>query len=114
MTCAFQATDCFGRTVVLEHSNWQRHLAQGRHPEVVPYLGVLPQVLSRPDIVMEAHSNGAYHYYKRGLGKGRFRRAWLVVIVARFQGRAKVVSWRFMSQIDPRGVQRWPTRTPST
>jgi hypothetical protein len=114
MTCGFQVTDCFGRTVTLDHANWQRHLARGRHPEVVPYLGALPRVLSQPDVVMEAQGDGAYHYYRRGLGRGRFRNAWLIAIVAMFGHQAKVVSWRFMFQIDPGGVQRWPIPAPST
>jgi hypothetical protein len=86
MACGFQVTDCFGRVVTLEHSNWQRHLARGRHPEVVPYLQMLPRVLSQPDVVIEAHADGAYHYYKRGRSQGRFHNAWLVTIVAVFGG----------------------------
>jgi hypothetical protein len=96
--------------VGLAHSNWQKHLASGRHPEVASYLGGLPRVLAEPDFVIEA-PNQAYHYYRRGLGRGRFANAWLVLVVVDHRGQAMVVTWRFMFRMDFRGVQRWPRPT---
>ena len=71
MACGFTVTDVFGRPVTLDHSNWQKHLLDGRHPEVVPYLSALPLALTAPDTVMEEPQRGSYHYYRWGIGRGR-------------------------------------------
>ena len=108
MACGFTVTDCFGRTVTLDHANWQKHLQAGRHLEVVPYLPAFPLVLTAPDVVIEVASNSSYHYFRRGIGQGRFRQAWLCLVVATFPRGHRVVTWRFMPRIAVQGVQRWP------
>ena len=92
--------------MTLDHTNWQKHLS--RHPEIVPHLAQLPTVLAQPDLVIEAARDGSYYYYRGGIGTGRFHHAWLLVIVTRFGRQNKVVSWRFVFQIQTQGVRRWP------
>jgi hypothetical protein len=78
MTCELTVQDYQGRTITLDHTNWQKHLP--RHPEVAPYHAALPTVLADPDLVMEM-ADGAWHYYRGGLLAGRHARCYLKVVV---------------------------------
>jgi len=62
LSCELDVVDCFGNTVHLDHSNWEKHL--DRHPDVVPYHDQLPLVLQVPQIVVKAEVDGAYHFYR--------------------------------------------------
>ena len=104
VSCGFEVTDCFGRAVTLEHSNWQKHLADGRHSEVVPYHGLIVNVLQHPDVVVEADRDGQYHYFRRGVGTGAFAGYWLQIVV----GGDKVRTWRLVPALGVPGRQVWP------
>ena len=107
MACSLTVTDCFRRTVTLDHSNWQKHLADGRHLEVVPYHHLLPNVLQYPDLVVEADRDGHYHYFRRGIGTGPFAGHWLQVVVAG----DKVRTWRLVPVPGVPGRRIWPRPT---
>jgi hypothetical protein len=70
VSCGFSVTDGFGRTVTLDHSNWQKHLDAGRHLEVVPYHDRFPEVLRDPDLVLRSGRDGQYHCYRRASRPG--------------------------------------------
>lgn len=76
-----EVTDCFGRVVRLDRSNWEKHLAREVHLEVVPYHDRFPQLLTTPDVVIEAERDGRYHFYKKELTDGRYRDHYLHVVV---------------------------------
>ncbi len=106
MTCGFEVTDCFGRTVRLSHANWQSHIQ--KRPGVAKYHDVLPEVLSAPDIVIEAPGTGDYHFYRRDFARLRLHSVWLHVVVIYD---ADVDGWVASAWVTQRirpGVQRWP------
>src|SRR5712692_10552504 len=106
MACGFEVQDCFGRTVLLDHSNWEAHLP--KHPELVPYHDLLPQVLLAPDMVIEAPRTGEYHFYRRGLPVGRYGPLWLHLVVAYYEPDPGKLKTAFFTKRPIRGVQRWP------
>lgn len=95
MSCELVIIDCFGREVVLEHSNWVNH--EQRRPEVVAYHDALPLVLHEPDRVIEASRDGQYHYFRLGIGSGRYAHLPLHLVVAEYVGVFKLVTWWFGS-----------------
>jgi hypothetical protein len=70
--------DYVGRIIRLGHDNWEKHAR--RHPEVVVYHDRLCQVVREPSTVVETH-DGDRHYYRYGIGEGRYSRLYLKVIV---------------------------------
>ena len=61
----FEVADCFGKTVRLDHGNWERHVA--KRPEIGPYYDRLAIVLRDPDVVVEDPRDGTHHFYRGGL-----------------------------------------------
>lgn len=110
MSCDLDVTDCFGRSVRLDHSNWVKH--QSRHPEAIPYHDQIAEVVADPDVVVEAGRDGHHHFYRRGLTRGRFRQHYLRVVVEYFGGgrQGKIKTWWLSSTVDTRGVLRWSRR----
>jgi hypothetical protein len=84
VSCDLEVADCFGRTVRLDHSNWEKH--RNRHPEVVEYHNHLSIAVEDPDFVVEDPVTGAYHFYRLGLTHGRHRDNYLKVIVEYYEG----------------------------
>lgn len=103
MSCALDVIDCFGRMVVLDHSNWVKHINTGRHLEVVQYLEHFPSVLSQPDRVIDDRRRSQRHYYKRGIAGGRYTGFYLQLVVGEFNGIYKITTWRLVPRIDPLG-----------
>ena len=114
VSCDLVVVDCFGETLVLDHSNWQKHLSSGRHLEVVSYHDAFQRALEDPDVVIEAARDGHDHFYRRGLGQGRYASHYLVVVVANFPAGGKIVTWRFTRAIDTRGTQIWKRPMPNS
>lgn len=77
-----ECTDYLQRRVIFP-PNRLDHVAQ-RHPEVIPYIDSICDVLSAPDSVWaEYRSNGdSYLYCKLGITLGRLTGTYLVVVVS--------------------------------
>ena len=112
MNFELRVTDIFGREVSLDHSNWVKHLS--RHPEAAPYHGRLAEVLTDPDVVIEAAWDGHYHFYRRGITEGRFRNMYLRVVVEYIGDGSwgKIKTAWISSTVDTEGIVRW-MRLPS-
>ncbi len=82
----------------LAHSNWEKH--RPRHPEVVEYHEDLMSALREPTVVVET-TDGDRHYYRLGLGRGKFQRTYLRVIVNVMDGWIRTAY--FTRTIDPYG-----------
>jgi hypothetical protein len=107
VTCALSVVDCFGRTVILDHSNWQKHLEAGSRLEVVPYHDRIPEVLRDPDFVMQSDRDGQYHYYRRGLTSGPHADLFLVLVVGTDGGLPTLRTWRLRRFANTRGRVVW-------
>ena len=90
LTCGFICRDYAGRTIELQHSNWEKH--QPRHPEVVAYHNELRLVVELPDAVIET-ADEQRHYYRRGLGVGKYQ----ICTFALWSGPLMAVSERHIS-----------------
>lgn len=101
MSCDLIVRDCFGREVILEHSNWEKHLS--RHPEVADYHDSFPLVLRDPNLVIEAAPGGQHHFYRQGIGAGRYHDFSLRLVVGEYAGVFKVATWWFTSELRTRG-----------
>jgi hypothetical protein len=113
VSCELEVTDCFGRTVQLDHSNWQKHLATKRHLEVIPYHDQLSMVVADPDFVVEDPVTGAYHFYRLGLTTGRYARHYVKVVVEYYDSGSigKMKSWRLPTSVDVEGQLVWMRRS---
>jgi hypothetical protein len=111
MACDFIVTDCFGKEVRLDHSNWEKHAA--RRPEAVPYHDRLPEVLRSPHLVIKAYRDGHFHFYRLGVTEGRFRNHYLKVVVEYAgDGRSGVVkTWWLPTEVDAEGSIEWVNMT---
>ncbi len=69
--------------VQLGHDNWERHSQS--HWEIADRHDAIPGVVNHPDIVLETMT-GERHYYRGGLGSGKFERDWLRVVVGMDNG----------------------------
>ena len=98
MTCDLVVMDCFGREVILEHSNWEKH--RDRHGEVIEYHDSFPLVLQDPDFVVEAARDGDLHYYQLGIVGHRY----LQLVVRSFVGAHKVTTWWFSPKNRTKGT----------
>lgn len=107
MSCELSVLDCFGRVVLLDYSNWEKHQADRRHLEVVPYHDRFPEVLRDPLIVVRAKRTGQDHYFREGLTRGSHHRLFLLLIVGEFDGIAKITTWRLVAATDTEGDIRW-------
>ena len=107
MSCELEVIDCFGRKVVLDHSNWEKHIAARRHLEVVEYHDRFAEVLRDPDIVVEARRDKHHHFFRQGITRGRHARLYLLVVVAEFAGVHKVTTWRLVPFVDTEGAVIW-------
>lgn len=107
MSYALEVVDHFGRTVRLDHSNWEKH--KSRHPEAVAYHDQLALAVSDPDLVVEDPVTGAYHFYRLGLTSGKYRRHYLKVVVDYYENGAigKMKSWWLPSTVDVEGRVLW-------
>jgi hypothetical protein len=82
VSCDLSVQDCFGRTVTLEHSNWEKH--RPRHPIVVQHHhGDIPTVLADPDLVIE-QPDGAWAFYRQRILRGPLASYYLKVIIDNF------------------------------
>jgi hypothetical protein len=108
MACGVTVTDVFGRAVTLAHATWEGHIVR-HHPELAPHHDLLPVVLARPHVVVEAKDDGHYHFCRRGFAAIRFRHVWLRVVVA-YTGDEGMVLTAWLSRTIGKGVQRWPRR----
>jgi hypothetical protein len=105
MSCELTVVDRFGRTVRLDHSNWEKH--KPRHPEVVPYHDDLPVVLVDPDLVVEL-PDGTWHYYRRGHQRARLAACYLRLVVEYFDpGGWKIKIAHPATAVRPMGTMQW-------
>lgn len=100
MSCGLTVTDCFGREVVLDHSNWVKHERRGAHPEVARYHDSFVLVLQDPDFVVEAVRDGHQHFYRRGIAAHRY----LHLVVVNFESVYKITAWWLSPQQDIKGM----------
>lgn len=99
MSCDFKVMDYAGRTIGLEHANWEKH--QPRHPEVVPYHDAIPLALSEPHLVIDLGDQR--HYYRFGIGEGKLAGTALRVVVGATNGIVRTV--HFARRVDfSRGI----------
>ena len=103
MSCELDVLDCFGRRVLLDHSNWEKHLT--RRPDLIPYRERFAEVLSRLDAVIQAERDGALHFYRTGIGEGKFANLYLRIVIGRYSPVDKIKSWWFCTTVDPRGTE---------
>ena len=111
MSCSLDVVDCFGCRVLLDHANWEKHLADGRHLEVVQYHDRFIEVLQDPDIVVEANRDRHQHYFRSGITRGRHTRLYLLLIVAEFAAVHKIATWRIVPAADTDGRVLWMRST---
>ena len=105
MTCELLCTDCFGRQVRLDHSNWQAHVA--KRPEIGPHHADLQRALADPLVVVEASRDRHFHFYLDGVSTGRYAGKYLRVVVG-YDGQAGSIRTCWISTvINWRGVVRW-------
>jgi hypothetical protein len=105
MTCELTLQDCRGRTIVLEHSNWEKH--KGKHPTVVAHHGDLALVLQDPDFMLE-QADGQWHFYRRGILQGKEAHCYLKVIIEHFDATGWVLKTAFPTvTARPKGIRRW-------
>lgn len=110
MACDLNITDCFGRLVALDHSNWQKHIVY--RPEIGPHHADLATVLTDPTVVVEASRDSHYHFYRLGLTTGRFTGMYLRVVVEYFpSGHGKVKTAWICRTVDTKGTVRWMRET---
>lgn len=83
---AWQTIDPDGRTVRLSARQYQEHIL-ARHPEAENYLEAAKETVGSPDLMLDV-DNGSFYYYKAGLGRGKFSRCYVLVIV-RYHGVAE-------------------------
>src|SRR5438874_2017341 len=105
MPCELTVQDYFGRTVTLDHSNWEKH--KDRHPEVVPHHSDLETVLADPDVVREM-ADGTWHFYRRGILQGRTSHCYLKIVIEYFTD----VGWKLKTAYPaastrPKGIRQW-------
>jgi hypothetical protein len=105
VSCELTLQDYFGRTVTLEHENWEKH--KDRHPTVVAHHGDLAMVLQDPDHVLE-QANGQWHFYRRGILQGIEAHCYLKVVIEDFG----VAGWKIktafpIATVRPKGIRRW-------
>ena len=79
MNPTVNCADWLGRSVTLDQ-NTTDHVAT-RHPEMVPYLGLVCDVLTMPDFVYFRERTQAHLFYKLGILDGRLYNTYMVVIV---------------------------------
>jgi hypothetical protein len=108
VSCNLDVVDCLGRRIILDHSNWVKHVESRRHPEVEPYHDRFAEVLAHPDVVIEASRDGQHHFYRKGLTEGRYAGRYLVLIAVNFGGVYKIATWRIMPDVDAAGTVIWP------
>lgn len=93
------ATDCLGKEVELSEATWDCHVA--KRPYMEPYLEEVRKTLEEPEVCIRDSTN-AYHNYRLGILKGKYRTAYLRVVVRRIRGqRSRVVSFWASKEIDP-------------
>ena len=103
-----ETQDRDGRTVRYARSNYERHLA--RHPETRGAAEAIEKTIRDPDVSITADNQHRY-LYRRGLGAGKFARAWLLVIILytrdgeRTEGVVKTAY--FTSRISAEGKIEW-------
>jgi hypothetical protein len=108
MSCDLTTIDCFGREVVLDHSNWVKHVDAQQHLEVIPYREHFAAVLREPDIVVEVALDRDLHFYKKGIGEGKYTDKYLHLVVKRLeQPPDKVATWWFSPYV-VKGTIVWP------
>ncbi len=86
MSCDLEVVDCFGRTVHLRHSNWQRHVE--KRPAIEPYHDQIVTLLTEAaeqgevvsldvsftaDAVLSAMTPPLYRYQRQTCGYTRER-----------------------------------------
>jgi hypothetical protein len=102
-------TDCIGLAVHLHHDNWQQHILTA-HPEMGPYHEAVAAVLRDPELIIEDPRNpNDAHYYRLGLGQGRYTKQWLRVVVAHSTDGSSgaVKTAHFIRAVRPRGRSIW-------
>lgn len=109
--CQLTTTDTFGATVLLDHSNWEKHLRY--RPELALIHPHLSSVLQDPDVVVEA-PDGQRHFYRKGLVSGRFGEHYIRIIVGHRGGVWKIMTSWFQRTIDTKGVKIIWWRTTAT
>lgn len=105
MSCELTVTERFGARVELGHVNWQRHLP--RRPELAYLHEHIPTVLRDPDVVVE-QPDGTRHFYRGGLGTGKYSQLYIRVIVGYYGGLGSVKTAWFDPAIDVgKGTLLW-------
>lgn len=77
----FEVQDRLGRLVRLREAVYQRHLPQ--HPEMTGYVEGAKLTIAEPDfeLIDEDSSTNCYQYYRKGLGRGKFKGCFIKVPV---------------------------------
>ena len=98
-----ECTDYQGRSVKILASRIRHVVA--RHPEVLPYMDRLCDVLQTPDVVLvQSRSNeDSYLYCKLGVTSGRLARTYIVVVTSFSPEREGLVKTVYASSRLPRG-----------
>jgi len=99
LSCEIDCADYAGRSVHLTHVGWERHCCQ-RHPEVAPYHDRVPSVVREPHVVVETEDQDL-HYYRLGVGDGRYANLYLRIITEPSTGRIRTV--HFIRTVDNEG-----------
>lgn len=93
------ATDCLGKEVEFSDATWQNKVA--KRPYMASYLDEVRKTVEEPEVCIRDSTN-AYHNYRLGILRGRYRGTYLRAIVRRIRGKkSRVVSFWASKKIDP-------------
>jgi hypothetical protein len=85
-------TDMAGHEVILEKGVWEHHCV-AQHPEVRAFLDRIPEVVSRPNLLIASPTMGTtLIYYRLGAAEPRYRFLYLAVVVRYDSAPARVVT----------------------
>jgi hypothetical protein len=74
-------TSPLGYSATLRRRNWERH--EAKRPELVGHLENIGLCIRDPDIIID-DGTGCDHFYRAGVGTGKFANSYLHVLVRAF------------------------------
>jgi hypothetical protein len=80
----------------MTEATYSRHLPV--HPEVATYIREAQETIRDPDLVLQIEG-GPLRLCRRGLGRGRFERAWLAAVVYYENNIGTVATFHFMRSL---------------
>ena len=78
----FETKDRNGIIVRLDRRTFDRHLTY--HPEICNYVDEAKLTIEAPDVILVDNDN-CHHHYRLGLGKDKFRKCYVQVLVYYFR-----------------------------